>query len=168
VRQIFSDLLRGLDLTEGFVLQPIVVGELAVLAVLRSALEQSGRRVAFVAPYRGGWRDLVDTLETLPKPYGAVLLAGEAPLGPSQRRGLAALNLARDRLVKVLGCPLLLCGTAEFISECAGAMPDFWSIRATTWQLPAADESGVVVPQRAVRDELDPDFQDSERLHLVR
>jgi len=66
------------------------------------------------------------------------MVFGREPSTRYLEKGLRALNMRRDRLIRQFPGSLLWCGTPEFIAACWGAMPDMWSIRALSFRLEAA------------------------------
>lgn len=142
----FERIQRTLGLYQGFVLLPVEAPGREVVEALSRYLDGMGFDCELVAPSGEGWRDVADRLLTAGSPSNSgrqrvLLLHGETPISEAMDGGFRLLNQQRDSLVAGLGCPLLWCGTAEFLEASWERMPDFWSIRALKQKLVA--EGGV-------------------------
>lgn len=136
----FERILQTLGLYEGFVLLPVEAPGREVVEALCRYLEGASFDCELVAPSGEGWRDVAARLLAAGTPSDpgrqrVLVLYGELPISEALDVGFRLLNQQRDSLVAELGCPLLWCGSAEFLEASWERMPDFWSIRALKQKL---------------------------------
>ncbi|MRG95057.1 hypothetical protein [Polyangium spumosum] len=134
----FAGILRVVELSGGFVLLPVEVPGPDLARALAEWLESKGHVALVFAPQDDEeWRYLsTRLLEAKPEEGGVcVVIAG----GDLSTKGVSLafrlVNERRDAISKRIGCPLLWCGTAEFLLETAQWAPDFWSVRAVERRL---------------------------------
>lgn len=147
----FAKLLHTLELSVGFELLPVVVQEAALVPELIAALRRAGWAVEAMTAGGEDWLGLLPWLESLGSAERRLALVhGVGWDTDAFRRGLQALNLRRDPLIRALACPLLWCGSADFQAASQLAMPDLWSVRAVPQRIVGAGTAGAL-PLRLLR-----------------
>ncbi|TKD03832.1 hypothetical protein [Polyangium fumosum] len=134
----FEGILRVVELSGGFVLLPVEVLGPDLGRALADWLGAKGHPALVFAPRDDEeWRYLsTRLLEAKPEEGGvAFVIAGTE--WPKEGVSLAfrLVNERRDAISKRLGCPLVWCGTREFLLSTAERAPDFWSVRAVERRL---------------------------------
>ena len=129
---VFDEILRGLEVVEGFILVPVEVSGPKVIRDLARWLEQAGREPQLLElEHESIAREVavrLFDLETTER--SVVLVVGPERPTAALRGGLRILNQRRDTLIQKLRCPLLWCGSGEILDTTWEEAPDFWSVRA--------------------------------------
>lgn len=130
----FEELLRVIEFSEGFVLQPLQVIGPDLAHAFAGWLSQKGHPVSLNEPLSDrAWEGLAGALldETDPTPGGVVMVIGGHDPPAGVHRAMRLVNERRDAIVAHLGRPLFWCGPASFLQLTREEAPDFWSIRAS-------------------------------------
>jgi tetratricopeptide (TPR) repeat protein len=146
----FEDLLRVVELSEGFVLQPVEVAGPDLARALAHWLAARGHPAVVREPQDDAeWKDITGWLleETARPPNGVIMVIGSREPPEGVFLGLRLTNERRDVIAKTLRRPLFWCGPASFLRLTAQRAPDFWSVRAVERRLkPAAKQEAVPAP----------------------
>ena len=134
----FEDVLRVLELSSGFVLVPIAVLGPDLAEMLADWLGHEKRPVTrFVAEGPEDWKNLSSSLLSAKPDRNGVVMVIAGIRGDDLSLGLRLINERRDAIAKHLNCPLLWCGSAEFLVQTGQLAPDFWSVRAVERRIEA-------------------------------
>jgi uncharacterized protein YegL len=121
---------RAIELSEGFVLFPVELPGAEAARALGRWLDDRGHPVVMIdRPTGTGWEHLpADLLSIEVKDSGAVLVIGPRLESAAIRSGLRLLNQRRDVVARHLTCPLIWCGSKDFLDLTWRQAPDFWSV----------------------------------------
>lgn len=178
-REDFDDVLRVLELSDGFVLLPIAVPGPDLGVLLARWLLEKGHPTFVLAPETDEeWKNVASALlSAKAEPHGSVMFLVGSDISTDLSLPLRLVNERRDAIAKHLNCPLLWCGSAEFLVQTGQMAPDFWSIRAVERRMErrAKKESKLVTEDKKpaqpdlLDDAIDQDDRKSaEILFLVR
>jgi WD40 repeat protein/nucleoside phosphorylase len=140
----FGELLRVVELSEGFILQPLEVPGPDLARALASFFAAHGHPAVVREPGNDAeWRETTGWLleEGRVPPSGVVMVLGSREPPEGFRLALRFLNDRRDDIARRLGRPLFWCGPASFLLATAEGAPDFWSVRAVERRLKLASAS---------------------------
>jgi tetratricopeptide (TPR) repeat protein len=129
----FEELLRVVQLADGFVLQPIEIPGPDLAHAFAEWLTAKGHRAVVREPQNDDeWKDITGWLLTEAEvpADGVVFVIGNREPPEGVHLAMRLLNERRDRIVKRLGRPLFWCGPPSFLALTRERAPDFWSIRA--------------------------------------
>lgn len=131
-REDFDDVLRVLELSDGFVLLPIAVPGPDLGQLLARWLSEKGYPTIVLAPESDEeWKNVASSLlSATAEPNGSVMFIAGSDISTDLSLPLRLVNERRDAIAKHLNRPLLWCGSAEFLVQTGQMAPDFWSIRA--------------------------------------
>lgn len=131
-RDDFDDVLRVFDLSDGFVLLPIALPGPDLAHGLAHFLLKEGHPPIIVAPEaEDDWKNLASSLLSVkPEQGGLVMVIAGSDIPADLSLPLRIVNERRDAIAKQLNCPLLWCGSPDFLVQTGQMAPDFWSIRA--------------------------------------
>lgn len=140
----FRDLLHRLDLTPGFLLQPVVLPSPDLARALADWLAAEGVAVRVFDMRHEPWDELAARLLAVTfdpaEERRAVVVVTPIELDrETARAGLLTLNSVRDTLARTLQCPLLWCGGVSMLRAMADFATDLWSIAATVVRIPIRD-----------------------------
>lgn len=135
--QEFDDILRVVDLSSGFVLLPIEVPGPDLARRLAHWLTLHSHPTMVVAPETSeDWNALASVLlSATPEDNGVVLVVESGISVEDLSRASRLVNERRDQIAKHLNCPLLWCGSSDFLVQTGQLAPDFWSVRAVERRL---------------------------------
>lgn len=144
----FRALLRVIQRSPGFVLQPVVLPSPDLARALADWLATQQVTVHAIDLRHEPWDDLAARLGSVgfdqaPRPHAVVVITPHELDAASIDRGLATLNSQRDSLARHLGCPLLWCGSTDLLRATADHASDFWSIANPPHRIPPRDLSAV-------------------------
>lgn len=144
----FRALLRVIERSPGFVLQPVVLPSPDLARALADWLTTQNVTLRAIDLRHGAWDDLAARLASVsfgdaPRPRAVVVITPHDLDPAAIDRGLAALNSQRDMLARHLGCPLLWCGSTDLLRATADHASDFWSIANPPHRIPPRDLSEV-------------------------
>ncbi len=144
----FRDLLRVIERSPGFVLQPVVLPSPDLARALADWLASQHVTVRAVDLRHDPWDDLAArlasvTFDQAPRPHAVVVITPHDLDAATIDRGLASLNSQRDSLARHLGCPLLWCGSTDLLRATADHATDFWSIANPPHRIPPRDLNAV-------------------------
>lgn len=139
----FDEVLRVLELSSGFVLLPIAVPGPDLAQLLANWLALKTHPTIVYAPSDDGeWKSVAEwLLKAKPEKNGVVLVIGGGDLPDDLSLALRLVNERRDSIAKHLDCPLLWCGSSEFLVQTGHQAPDFWSARAVERRIEARKKS---------------------------
>jgi hypothetical protein len=139
----FVPLLRIIERTPGFAVQPVVVPSPDLARALADWLTAQEVVVRVIDLRHEPWDDLAARLSSMSfdgageDVLKAVVVITPFELEPEVfRRGLAAFNFHRDSIAAALRCPLLWCGSAELLRTTADHATDVWSIAGIPHRIP--------------------------------
>lgn len=152
----FRELLRRLDLTPGFSLQPVVLPSPDLARALADWLSAQGVDVRVFDMRSESWGDLASrllsvTFDPAAERRAVVVITPNTLDRVALAEGLAALNFSRDSIAQTLQCPLLWCGDVELLRVTAEFATDFWSIAGMVYRLPLRALSDVPPGLEALR-----------------
>jgi len=144
----FRALLRVIERSPGFVLQPVVLPSPDLARALADWLTTQNVTLRAIDLRHGAWDDLAARLASVsfgdaPRPRAVVVITPHDLDPAAIDRGLAALNSQRDMLARHLGCPLLWCGSTDLLRATADHASDFWSIANPPHRIPPRDLAAV-------------------------
>lgn len=138
----FRELLRRLDLTPGFIFQPVVLPSPDLARALAAWLAAQGVDVRVFDMCHEPWDDLAARLLAVTfnnSPAAerrAVVVVTPSELDRSAvRDGFRYFNSVRDTLARDLQSPLLWCGSVDLLRVTADFATDFWSIAAPVYRI---------------------------------
>lgn len=144
----FREALRAIDLADGFALVPVEVHGPDLARQLATWLGEHGHEAHVLEPLDDpAWERIVaDLFAVDAKPGDVVVVVGARQVSPGVLAALRLVNQRRDSIAKHLGCPLLWCGSADFLKLSWERAPDFWSVRSMPLRILPAPSARSSVP----------------------
>lgn len=135
----FAEVLRVIELSSDFVLLPVIVPGPDLASMLATWLAYKEHPVTKLEYHdTDAWKNLSTQLSTAkPEPNGVVMVIAGGDLSDDLSLPLRLVNERRDSIAKHLQCPLLWCGSSEFLVQTGQQAPDFWSVRAVERKIEA-------------------------------
>lgn len=147
----FQKLLRILERTPGFLLQPVDGPSPDLAQAFAAWATEAGWSVEVLVLDEEGvtrLQSLLTLSRVRPDPCLYVVAAGR-PREAALEHALAGLNMARDTVIAQLHCPLLWWGDADFLRTTGLSAPDLWSVAAVPFRLPYRRLQDTMLPLSA-------------------